>query len=477
MPKDIAAFCISCLGHPLVVSYLLDQLRESVQSGVQAIIRSGLPVPDEPDDISGQEDAIPGFHVEYLRARIAGFGWVRTAKRRYYGPESFAERVRMAFPKLSEVMYFAVGFPAKGKPHLTPDTEESLKKLCELRYGVLWRENRQCSEAQRLPDSIVRRTAVIEALAQAGINPVEETISIDDWARDAIPEQSNEGSTATPPPPDHSNADENNENASISDTALQDVLARDASAVALVPNQPGNAASEGASRGDPVVSEDHSSNAQEPAIIGAGDEQFEPTVPLETLLLPMEPESQATREIEPPTPNQGITRALSLEQAPSRLLRRPTDIGQDVEGWTSFPNRTFDSRSMPEDAIEEPDDPVNHRVTILSNYPAETFALYTGALVTSIIMLPFDMYYQRMIARIFLGSSRVTNRAAGEVFADMWPTSPWLGLGSIGIREESVLIKSLALTYGLQALVSSLVWRGAKHFTLQIGRQFGWGKI
>ena len=43
-PKDLAIFAFSWLKHPFVFSYIFDQVRESVQSGIHAIIRSYLPV-------------------------------------------------------------------------------------------------------------------------------------------------------------------------------------------------------------------------------------------------------------------------------------------------------------------------------------------------------------------------------------------------------------------------------------------------
>ena len=478
---DITAFCISCAVHPLVLSYLLDQFRESLQSGLQGIIRHSIPVPDEPDFISDkyEKSNCHMYNEESFRASMPGFGWDVDAKRRYYGPKSFSESLRMAFAGVSKLTYAITGFPLPLKPHLTPETEVALKQLCDLRYGVLWRENRQFTEAQRLPDSIVRRRAVEEALSKFGVDPALDAISIDDWSSRWISDRSNDDSTTTPDPQDlfpAARGDEANfaSEALINEGRSSPTVAADTTS----PDGPATQADTTSSNIALVVPEEPTSRTSDVGEVlpTAADvvEHFQQSIPLETLLLPMDAENHT----QPSTPIPGISRAPSLDQALLRPVRRPTDIGPDTESeLLPWLNRPFDSASLPEDVIEEPDDPIQHRVTWLSCYPAEVFTFQASTLLTSLLMLPLDMFYHRTLARAFLGSSRMTNPAARRMQENVWPTNPWLGVGAMGLWGGCVFVKNLALTFSVQAVASSLVWYGSKRFALSLGRGYGWGKI
>lgn len=456
------------------MSYLLDRIRESLQSGLHAILRHHVPLPDEPDPLSDKYSLSSTFQHddELLRASIPGFGWDVDAKRRYYGPKSFSESLRMAFPGLSTGLHAVIGWPPPVRPHLTPESEDALKKLCDLRYGVLWRENRQFTEAQRLPDLVVRRRAVEEALSRAGVDPVVDAISIDDWSSRWITDISNDDSTTTPDSQDLFPVAEVNQDIPTSMPPTDETGVPRASAMELPTSNQRVA--------ELLNAERNSERVSIPVGISTAPFRpglpvhFQPTMPLQTLLLPHDPEGQALPQ--PPTP--GIRRALSLDRAPLRPVRPPTDIGVDTNSDTiPFSNRPFDRAGLPEDAIEEPDDPVQHRVTLLSNYPAEIFALHASTLLTSMLMLPFDIFYQRTLARTFLSSSRVTNLAARRIVDDVWPSRPWIGFSGMGAGVGCIFAGNLALTFGVQALVSSLVWLGVKRSVLHHGQGFGWGKI
>ena len=473
--NEIANFCISCITHPFVLSYLADQFRESLQSGLHAIIRHNVPLPDEPDPLSDKYSLSRTFQHddELLRASIPGFGWDVDAKKRYYGPKSFSESLRMAFPGLSTALHAVIGWPPRVRPHLTPESEEALKKLCDLRYGVLWRENRQFTEAQRLPDSVVRRRAVEEALSRAGVDPVVDVISIDDWSSRWITDISNDDSTTTPDPQDLFPVAEVNYDTSTSMPPADETGILRASTTDLPNSNQRIAELLNAERNPEHVSISVGIETEpfQPVPIV---HQVQPTMPLQTLLLPHDSDGQGL----PPTPTPGISRALSLNQAPLRPVRRPTDIGADTNSdIISFSNRPFERAGLSEDAIEEPDDPVQHRVTLLSNYPAEVLALHASTLLTSMLMLPFDMYHQRTLARTFLSSSRVTNLAARRIVDDVWPSRPWLGSSAMGFGVGFIFGGNLALTFGMQALVSSLVWQGVKRSVLHLGQGYGWGEI
>ena len=456
------------------MSYILDQIRESLQSGLHAIIRHHVPLPDEPDPLSDKYSLGSAFQHddELLKASIPGFGWAVDAKRRYYGPKSLSESLRMAFPGFSIGLHAVIRWPPPVRPHITPESEEALKKLCDLRYGVLWRENRQFTEAQRLPDSLVRRRAVEEALSRAGVDPVVDAISIDDWSSRFITDISNDDSTTTPDPQDLFPIAAIDEDVPTSMPPNDEDGGPRASAMELPTSDQG------------IAELMNTEPISEPVSIPVGTStelslpgmptHFQSTVPLHTLLLPHDPEGQVL----PPTPTPGITRALSLNQAPLRPVRRPTDTGVDTSSdIISFSNRPFERAGLPEEAIEEPDDPVQHRVTLLSNYPAEIFVLHASTLLTSMLMLPFDIFYQRTLARTFLSSFRVTNLAARCIVDDVLPSRPWMAFSGMGAGVGCIFAGNLALTFGMQALVSSLVWQGVKRSVLHFGQGFGWGKI
>ena len=472
-PKELAAFCFTCIVHPFVLAYLLDQLRESLQSGIHAILRHSVPTPNEPDITSGShritEAQLWHRDEEYLRACVPGFGADVDAKSRYYGPKSFSECLRMAFPGLSKAMHMITGYPPPVRPHLTPDTEEALKQLCDLRYGALWRENRQFTEAQRLPDSIVRRRAVEEALARTGIDPILDSISIDDWSSRWISDRFSEATTATPDPRDLFPAARGIEDLLTSDPLFLEMPSSMNELAVEGDNTPADAIS-GTTR-QPEASINSLEAISSPVL--AGTQEALPAMPLPPLPGSV---SDAENPTLSPTPTPGISRAHSLEHAPMRRVRRPTetriDTNSDIFDFTSRP---FESSSLLEDAVEEPDDPTHHRVTMLSNYPAEVFTLHASALLTSAIMLPFDMYYHRTLAGIFLGSPRITNPRG--MLKGLLPTHPWLGNNAKWYKGEFLVFKNLNLTFGLQAVISSLVWQGAKLFTLFMSSNYGWGKV
>ncbi len=480
--NEFAAFCVSCIAHPFVLSYIFDQFRESLQSGLYAIIRHRVPLPDEPDTISekyGFSSHAFQHDDDLLRASIPGFGWDVDAKRRYYGPKSFSESLRMAFPGISRLFHTFTSYPPPVRPHLTPANEEALKVLCNLRYGVLWRENRQFTEAQRLPDSVVRRRAVEEAFSRGGIDATVDAISIYDWSSSWLDRPEHDDSTATPDPQDLFSTTEVNENTLTSGPTFREAQSSRFEAAELPTSTELIAEILDASTDShsPITGDANDTAASVDSVavpIATDTERFQPTMPMQTLLLPLNPGGEEL----PPTPTPGINRALSLEQAPLRPLRRATDIGADsTSDVVSFSSRPFEIAGLQEDAIEEPDDPVQHRVTLLSNYPAEVFALHTSTMLTSLIMLPFDIYYHRTLARAFLGSSRIANPAARRILNDVWPTSDWLGMNALELRGGYLFFRNIALTFGMQALVSSLVWQGMKRSVLFLGRGHGWGKI
>ena len=120
-----------------------------------------------------------------------------------------------------------------------------------------------------------------------------------------------------------------------------------------------------------------------------------------------------------------------------------------------------------------------HRVTTLSNYPADAFAYHMSIILTTAMMLPLEGWYLRALARGFLASPAAR---AGEVAAavgigaDVRSLQAWFGGegGSVGrLRYVSVMM----LIWGMQMVISAGVWGIGTRVAIWIGRSaFGWGR-
>jgi hypothetical protein len=199
------------------------------------------------------------------------------------------------------------------------------------------------------------------------------------------------------------------------------------------------------------------------------------TVPLNTILEPVNPEPLLDILQLASTPEPGINRAPSLpsESIRPHIRRRPTVLENRGAVAGSLRSRT---PSMDEPVVRRlTKDNSLHHVTILSLLPADALALHASNILTALLMLPIDMYYIRVLARSFLSASGLSGESH-VTRGDLWPTSPWLGLREVGLGGSCSLAARILLTFGFEHIVTTILWKRLVKLVLRQGRRlFGWG--
>ena len=178
----------------------------------------------------------------------------------------------------------------------------------------------------------------------------------------------------------------------------------------------------------------------------------------------------------PPTPTPGISRARSLPlDLPAVPVRRPTELDENI-GNIAEELRPSSPEIDPAGAYEL----ILCRVTYLSLLSADTFAWCASNIATSLLMLPLDLYCTRLLTRSFLsaatGSS--TNARGSMMLHDVWPLSPWLSFREMGIGGSLKFVSRVFLTFGIQSVLSTVLWRGMAFWAQWQGhRRYGWGRF
>jgi hypothetical protein len=120
-----------------------------------------------------------------------------------------------------------------------------------------------------------------------------------------------------------------------------------------------------------------------------------------------------------------------------------------------------------------------HRVTSLSNYPADAFAYHTSIVLTTLMMFPLESLYLRALARGFLKNPATRTgavAAAVGIGADVRGLGAWFG-GEGGLMGRLRYAGVMALIWGIQAVISAGIWGVGATVTVWIGRStFGWGR-
>jgi hypothetical protein len=120
-----------------------------------------------------------------------------------------------------------------------------------------------------------------------------------------------------------------------------------------------------------------------------------------------------------------------------------------------------------------------HRVTSLSNYPADAFAYHTGMALTTLMMFPLESLYLRALARGFLQNPATRTgavAAAVGIGADVRRLGAWFG-GEGGLMGRLRYAGVMVLIWGIQAVVSAGIWGVGTTVAVWIGRSaFGWGR-
>jgi hypothetical protein len=120
-----------------------------------------------------------------------------------------------------------------------------------------------------------------------------------------------------------------------------------------------------------------------------------------------------------------------------------------------------------------------HRVTSLSNYPADAFAYHTSRVLTTVVMFPLESLYLRALARGFLQNPATRTgavAAAVGIGADVRRLGAWFG-GEGGLVGSLRYAGAMALIWGIQVVVSAGIWGVGTTVAVWIGRNaFGWGR-
>lgn len=404
----------TALSTPLILAYLGDQLRSGLESLLESLLRQELERPCNPDQMS-----ISGwFAGDKSQAFFSQQSFRMDASRIQL---SFAEQFQLAFPLAYRIMS-AIRFTRFGKRSRT--RRQDILHAAKANYTRMLRMEAERPALVRQTESELRRSAMELAFREANLDPRDNQHDVQAWADDV--------STATPD--------------------MEDLFER-----------------------------------ENDRLRSPHPEPFQSLVPIDTLLEPIDlPEALpiAVGLSSPPTPVPGLSRAPSLSQAPSRPtsrprtaprpVRRPTELDDNISAIASSLRNTGQQVTQSTSHRNSRDEGpiVYHRVTSLSTFPADALAYCGSTLATSIIMLPFDIYYTRQLASAFLAtgtSARITVTAADilplrlttDVFSAA--TLSWCG--------------RLALTFGLEALIKSIFWSVSTRMVLHFGKStFMWGK-
>jgi hypothetical protein len=422
-----AALCSS----PFVTAYLLEQVRVSLESGIYLLLRSYIPRSDIPDRIS-TEGAMKD--VDMYLGYAPGLGLGLFERWPADGDLPFWSRIKAVFPNTARMFDWI----ASSRTHtpIIPSERSDLLQASRERYTQLVRINNRLPQPERLPDDQLRREAISHAFSEALIDPRGSSVNIHQWA-DEIPNDDDDATTT----PDTAN--------------LQSQIE--------IARSTGQVASEALS----------------------GLTEFSPAVPLETLLEPaniseadMPPASSpSTHEPSEPAPEPGITRAASLPHGLAtmtttrRPMRRPTELDEDISYIASSlrsPTQAADRGAIaPGWGLE------SHRVTALSTFPAEILARFGSSLITSMILLPFEVYYMRQLAMTFLGSSAEVYIAKSPAALDIASLRPSMDIFS---TTTLGLVRKVLLTFAVEAVLKGLMWSASAKLCMWTGRNyFLWG--
>ena len=471
---------LSCLVSPLVIAYLADVVSEPIQTALAASIRILVAKPDEPDLLS-----LDAYYAVPTTS-VPGIGIQVSAKRRFYGPKTILGCFEVSFPAIHRVLCRCFGLRSELDFRLTPYNEDDLATASLQRYNAHLSSNMNRPPSRRVADNAIRHVAVQEILAEAGVNARDERINISDWARAMTIVLSPSNSTATPDPADLFGSDVNARLSEANDDAEAGLVPWE-----LIPSPPRSTPP----ASPPPIVHDTSAGPEDmnqlPFVSNGsehpgadltemqGESQIDaPVTPLQRLLEPVNWDTGQPLHPIPPsgTPQPGIERAPPLSRASLRPVRRPTEID---DGLDAISDRVNTMKYL-KDMLDEPKDPVQHRVTALSNWPVDVLALHSSTLLTSMLMLPVDILITRMIARNYLinGADVGTHVMGGRLLSGaLWPVSTILFPG-ITLSTGKTLAESTLVAFAMQGLVGSMVWSLSTRMAIYVGRHcYGWGRL
>ena len=475
------------------------------------MIQNCIARPDEPDSIStyalreyyshsllkergyyGDEEFVAeeyfvlgrmtGIDLTHSRAPTAGEGL--TMRRRYRGPRTILTSLNFAFPGIFNVLRCIPALDRRlgpwysDSPLAMPHTDGYTIKqdVCNRQYRLL---SRLHSDLQEVTDAQIREEAVLQGFRLCGVDAVEVGVHIKKWA-DALVKDDDDETASTPTPdmlsmieeirvatPSVDSSDHRPEPVwgQVIPTVFRDDIDEATRTRLLADVPPPPMLTEREVSEMTIIPEERTHEATDP-------------VALQTLLEPASPEPLLdASQLQPPsTPAPGISRARSLPlDMPAVPVRRPTELDESIgtvaEGlWPS----------LHEIGSAEPWELSTYRVTHLSLVPAELFALLASNMATSVLMLPFDIYYARLLTRSFLSATPLgaRNIPGNSILHDIWPLSPWSGLQEMGLSGSLNFASRVFITFGIQSVVSTILWKGTVWLAQRQGQQrYGWGQF
>jgi hypothetical protein len=175
-------------------------------------------------------------------------------------------------------------------------------------------------------------------------------------------------------------------------------------------------------------------------------------------------------------------RALMWENADSDATPPPVRRARQLTNEDDFSRSFSRSHSRNRERLDSGGrtrELTRHRVTSLSNYPADAFANHTRMVLTTLMMFPLESLYLRALARGFLQNPATRTgavAAAVGIGADVRRLGAWFG-GEGGLVGRLRYAGVMALIWGIQAVVSAGIWGVGTTAAVWIGRSaFGWGR-
>jgi hypothetical protein len=404
---------------PLTLTYPIDIMRRQIQARLQWVIFQTLPCPTDQGWSLGNTpfDDLPFTLVSSSRYHVTMPARPRARLSTLLGT---------AFP-LTETTFSWYGRVKRlirnwrTRRRLPERTyEEALKQSVEARYGELVLMYQGSDDPNFQTHEQLKKEAIRQALEECRIDPRGSDVNIQAWAENIL--------------------DQN--------------------------------ASGGRRNWNELLEESNSSQGEEQTHAGG----FSDPVPLDALLEPAQNHSPSS----PPTPAPVLSRAVSLSQVPAasttppvvhpRPVRRPTEVD---DTYSSSSDDSSDSWEPIQTAIRGPTAALSERVSLLSTAPAYTFAYLSSSFITSVVMLPFDIYLTRRLAHDFLSTTNGLSQATIPLLSDLWPALPTRAIFSVSTVK---LLGTVLLTFGIEAVAKSITWTLCTRACVSLGQsQFLWG--
>ncbi|KIW17471.1 hypothetical protein PV08_04665 [Exophiala spinifera] len=482
---SVVIYVTRLCAHPFTIAYVRDQIGKFIYTKLYILARHLVVKPDRPDRISLQS-ARANSSV-FNDTTIPGLGADGKALSSHNEPSPFTETIKTLFPALFWLWEKILQTQSASLTvELTPDMQEELVQRSMMYYRDSIRRQRRDYGATRHSSRTLRVMAIRDAFADFGLDPDQAMVDIFELAEGLHVSARDDASTATPEP----EADILTSPMVIvaeADGALHVQPARTADASQLESqHSPGDRSPEN-------LQEANGADATRTDIVEGISEMptlDERTVPLERLLLTAPSDRLAIHVDEPidaqlfpspppsspPSPPElGINRAQSLIATAPRPVRRETDIYNEQ----ARPIRQdLFSRHHSLRAQEE-DDGV-YRVTILSNHPAEAFALNVASAIEPLLLLPLDILFFRSMVRNFTTqpTSYGLSLSTGSLLTRTLPVV--FNFGADEYNGSSAMLPILGnwvITLATQSIINFTIWKMTTHLILRLGRRFGWGKI